>query len=325
MDILIHIGAPKTGSSAIQSGFAKNAEPLARACVLYPDFASLEKARADKITSGNGVPLAKFFGAPVGDHIKTDHLLPEIRSAIGRYDKVVYSSEVISLFDLGVAARRYQEIRSIARDVRILIYVRSIAGHALSSYHQRIKSARTQASFEDFIRQDYAGLSQLALIERSVEAFGRDALVVRSYDADRADLFATCLRTFLGVDDLSGFDISPATVNRSLTDHEVAIMRVISPCFQTPLQARVASDAMIYGAPALKRRDAISPAAFDALTHLHGHEAAAISAFLHRQTIELMSDGMVVSDAAEPELSETEKALARMIAGVIVGSKIHAL
>jgi hypothetical protein len=57
--VVLHVGPPKTGTSALQVFFAQNASALHRLGVLYPRIDHFDIARRGKVAAGNGVGLAK--------------------------------------------------------------------------------------------------------------------------------------------------------------------------------------------------------------------------------------------------------------------------
>src|SRR5476649_287445 len=61
MRVVLHIGAQKTGSSAIQVGLARNRDALAKIGCLYPTADNDKTALQGGITSGNGMELAALL------------------------------------------------------------------------------------------------------------------------------------------------------------------------------------------------------------------------------------------------------------------------
>jgi hypothetical protein len=56
--LILHIGAPKTGTSAIQRFLASNIENLR---LIGMDYLNAEPPRADFHTTGNGLPIFLYF------------------------------------------------------------------------------------------------------------------------------------------------------------------------------------------------------------------------------------------------------------------------
>lgn len=147
--------------------------------------------------------------------------------------------------------------------------------------------------------------------------FDASELVVRNYDRAADDLIQDFLVRGLGLADTAGFNVEPGSVNRSLTETEVALMRAMAPIFKSRGQARVASDAMIHAPAHAGRRPTISRRALEAIEQTHADDLAIINALLPNDPIALASDRIVISEEAEPELSEAEQVLATVMAGLI--------
>ena len=317
MKLFLHIGATKTGTSLIQSALAKNVDALRANVIAYPDFVSLEQARANQITSGNGVPMSKLLGYEPGPQITTGHLADEMRAAFDAGLSLLYSSEMMSHFAAPEAAAFGRQVAALGYELRVIIYVRAIADHALSLYHQWIKSAQVTGSLADYVRNGYAAASQRRLVDRALRGFGPGAVMVRNYDAAGDDLFGDFLTGALGLPGGHGLAMDGARINRSLTAIEAAVMREMNPVFLTPVQARFASDSMLYAAPDLAPSRTMTSEAMRAIEEVCGGDVAAINAHVDGPPITLKSHEIVVSDEPPPELSEAEKAMARIIASLI--------
>src|SRR4051794_33456059 len=139
--LFLHAGAPKTGTSFLQVLFARYAEDLELAGIIYPRGHRFDDAKAGKITSGNGVEMAKYI-LPRLPHDIPDKaaFLERFRSQLAnaRGKNVLYSSEYLTF-----EGKRAKDIADTARDagyaVRVIYFVRSLAPAALSAYSQLLK------------------------------------------------------------------------------------------------------------------------------------------------------------------------------------------
>ena len=59
--VYLHCGAAKTGTSFLQTLFAKHSEDLISEGILYPFNKFVSGAEKGNITSGNGVPMANYL------------------------------------------------------------------------------------------------------------------------------------------------------------------------------------------------------------------------------------------------------------------------
>jgi hypothetical protein len=317
--LYLHIGVHKTGTSALQAAFAKNVDPLLASNVLYPDYWSLAKARDNRITSGNGVPVAKLMGVPLPTVPEDDtaKVLEDLANARASGRNVLYSSETMDLFD-PVSTRAFRDqVRELGFEVRVVAYFRAIADHAHSYYQQQIKHGVMTRTFTEYLLQDYAVEMQSHLVHKMLDVFETREIIARNYDRAKDALIPDFLAGVLGLQDISAFDTAPAQVNRSHSDIEAALLRTMAPLFANAQQSRIASDAMIYCSPNAHGKRSISSESMRIITERHADALAVINRLLPDAPIALKSDGLEVSDQPESQLTEAEKALAAMIAGLI--------
>jgi hypothetical protein len=314
--IVIHMGAAKTGTSSLQSAFAKNVDQFLEHNIAYPHDESLDRAKVDLVTSGNGVGLAKMLGANLGDNVKTDSVLDDVKAAAELGRDVLFSSEAIGLLQPGPTAQFREIIKGLGFELRVIVYFRSIADHAASLYQQHIKEGSTQSRLADFIRHEY-GKPQTSLAGTISKIFDASEIVARNYDIASGNLLDDFLTGALNLTSTSGFATNQTRVNRSLTPTESALMRIMGPIFKSKVQARVASDAIINGPPQSDQPPTISTEAMRAIEELHSGSLEPINSLMPRTPIGLKSDKIVISDQPEPQLSEAERVLAAMIAGII--------
>lgn len=320
----LHVGAGKTGTSALQVAFARNADRLLAAGILYPADAMSGHAKAGRVTSGNGVALAKYLGVPFGpaaDGIRSDHLKEEVAHAYCAGLDLLYSSETLSVVQPEQAREFVAFANDIGYQVRAVIYFRAIADHAVSLYQQTIKHGETRLDLVEYLREVYSA-GQLDTLTNLLRIFHPDDIIARNYDLAAKHLVEDFLTKVLGLD-ARDYDTAVEVINRSLTDVEIALMRVMNPLFKSSLQAFVASGALIYGLPDAKRSNTITSEAMRTIASLHGDSVAKINEFLPDSPITLKSERLIVSDAPGPELSEAEKALAVMVAGIIRASDLN--
>src|SRR4051812_30228481 len=168
--LYIHLGAPKTGTSALQSAFASHTHQFLDHNVVYPHFRTLENASAGSVSSGNGVPLAKLLNPSHSARVETDHVYDQIREAFSGGHDILYSCEGIGRFRL----EKMLEFREFAERVGYqlvpVVYVRAIADHAVSAYQQAVKSKLYSDSLVEFVRSRYSG-TQTRLVKKIQHIF----------------------------------------------------------------------------------------------------------------------------------------------------------
>jgi hypothetical protein len=88
--LILHIGAPKTGTSAIQRYLASNIENLR---LIWMDYLNAEPPRADFHTTGKGLPIFLYFERAEAEPKKLESL---INGYFGAQRTAVISSELLS-------------------------------------------------------------------------------------------------------------------------------------------------------------------------------------------------------------------------------------
>jgi hypothetical protein len=224
-----HIGAGKTGTSAIQVALVRNRQLLADYGLLYPESHSDALASQGLITSGNGNLLADILW-------RTDANQPAAKQRIKRLldqypeHSLVYSSERIVTCDIDRFAELSELFRTNGVNVKIIYYVRHLMDYAVSLYGQSVKRAGAALDFTNWIGR-YRSNYQTVLQDYS-RVVGKENLVVRLYDQERHDLLNGFFRIVLGPswksEERPLTTAGDETVNRSLTLDETRIMLLVN-------------------------------------------------------------------------------------------------
>src|SRR3990170_1606222 len=140
--LILHAGAPKTGTSFLQVLFARHAAALERLGIVYPRGYLFDEAAAGYITSGNGVAMANYI-LPTLPHAIGDKerflsdFDRDLSEAGGRH--VLYSSEFL-IFEPG---DRLNAIAATAAkhgySPRAIYFVRDVDRALVATYSQRVK------------------------------------------------------------------------------------------------------------------------------------------------------------------------------------------
>ena len=181
---LLHIGVPKTGSTALQQFLSVNAAVLARAGWSYPDVSRRGWGHHDlAFLLGDGYPdWAK--PQPRGlDELAAD-LATACRDSIG----VILSSENFYLFADPLRTRDLL-VRSGLHpgSIRIIVYLRRQDDMHLSWYNQAVKAQGYAGTLEESIRATAGTWDYAARLEPWQAAFGGDNLVIRVYPSRHCD------------------------------------------------------------------------------------------------------------------------------------------
>lgn len=249
MTIVLHIGAPKTGSSAIQLALARDQARLARFGVHY-GLGEAEKAalRKEPTSSGNGARL--------GHMLNPRH--PE-SARLGAYQPADFRRDFVSPalpFSLisgeGMAGAGREQLLDFrdrilgGGDVRVIAFVRPVADQAASTYLQMVKTRGYARDFDSFCRDDFRD-TQGAALRLFAETFGADRVQVLGYERSKADIYGA----FLGA---LGMDWrpkrGPAPVNRSLSQTELDVLLACNAIYRRPAElAQLVSRRLLAAAP----------------------------------------------------------------------------
>lgn len=240
--LYLHIGMPKTGTTAIQNFCVRNVERLARLGYCYPRMPYRQPGNVGYERNGfflDGIAWRERGGAlSESDRQAWRRCMDYLSAKFRRYSSVVLSDEGIFEVtmrdgqDLWGRLKRESEVRGF--DVRIILYLRRQDQYLNSNWAQAVKAASTRyatLSFDEIISQEanWPSLDYYAVLERIAAHFGRDAIDVRIYDRDRFE-DGDVLKDFtkaIGLRWDAGF-AHPGNVNLSLSNNLLEIKRIIN-------------------------------------------------------------------------------------------------
>ena len=213
---ILHVGPPKTGTTAIQRTLDLNRAQLAAAGIAYPAagirfFAHHALVAAAKSGDTAFAPLARTIAALPG--------------------RLVLSSEVIA----GADAATLRRIATLFADQppRVVLYARSPLEVLASHWSETLKAGNTWSLPECALDAAVAKGPPLAMcpdvfLPRLAAAFGRDAIEIHLYATaldTHGDVAAHFMRAVLGITD---FARPGARLNRSLAPVEAEVLRQIN-------------------------------------------------------------------------------------------------
>ncbi len=212
-NLILHIGAPKAGSSALQSFFALNAEAMKRQGIFYPPFNTDQAAREGKPTNGNGHDLGRAL-----EHDPRPGAREMLRTRLSHPSPNIFlSCEYFwAIKQLG-ADLLAEEAERAAREIRILAYLRPQPDWLFSGYAHRLRHhGETRGIREFYLRQREKMIPQVAL-----QFMLRFKPKVRLY---RSTGLCDDAAAFLGI---GGEDLiyPPVRVNAGMSIGEASAMR----------------------------------------------------------------------------------------------------
>jgi hypothetical protein len=192
--LILHIGYPKTGTTALQSFWHLNAAFLRDNALLYPQAGRVHTAHY-----GYSYRLGLHDGDTRFDVSELDEMISCLRAEMDQngVNRALLSSEVF------IKAADPETVRTVFEgfDVKILVYLRRHDHLLESGYSQSVRSSPSppwDSSIGSFIlHQLGAGqfsYDYLALLRRWSEVFGKSNMMIRAYqEAREHDLFADSL------------------------------------------------------------------------------------------------------------------------------------
>ncbi|WP_402466801.1 hypothetical protein [Isoptericola aurantiacus] len=317
--LLLHLGINKTGSTALQIAFVRNRDVLREHGVHYPMSSSDARALSGEVVSGNGNALLPYLGQ--GGRANDEQALAALATLLRELDAtedptVLYSSELLFRFspDRITALAQLLEERGVT--LQVAVYLRDIAGHALSVYAQGVKKNRVTSDLEGYLGRDgeparYAPPLRSRL-QHLRDVLGVENVRVLHYDTERAHLVPGFFSTVLRLDPAVPLDLGAGFVNRSLTVHELELMRHANRNLRQKSAAWALSDAlMARPAPPDGRRLQLTQQDLDHLHHQFDDEVRWINETFfpdERLTVE-GGAGVIADSRVEAESTAMERHL----------------
>lgn len=180
--LVVHIGAPKTGSTSLQRWFDRNREAALEHSIVYP-------AAGRHPVAGAHAHHNAVYGLHPGWHDEWFRpeqgdlaaVLAEARGSRARFG-VISSEAFYDLPEPGIAAVREA---TLDLDVRVVAFVRRQDQYLESAYVQLARFGLVEGDVEAFFEQEPGRLDHLVHVERWSAAFGQEAMVVIPFEPDR--------------------------------------------------------------------------------------------------------------------------------------------
>ncbi len=250
MKLILHIGAPKTGTTALQETFSRNRDALRQSGVLYP----LAGCRIGSKTISRHVGFRFAFhplSAPPNGVMGTFNLTSkdareaysqafkndfdkEIESATG-IDQVVVSDEALFVFPHNrMISGLHDFLNERFDEVSVVCHLREPASYLSSSYSQHIKMGGCKGIAEYFGNYLEDGIYSKKL-ERWGETVGHKNMSVKIYSGDILSDFMQ----IIGKD----FELAlPKTApNRGLSKSGLELLRNLNTAYKENKKTRPAN------------------------------------------------------------------------------------
>lgn len=236
-DLVVHLGARKTGTSSIQQLLRRNPEVLKSVDSLYPSTPG--QTRHSKFALFL-TPDEEWEGLPpwVRKHADGPHdfrrqfrqdLHTEVADSGAR--RMLLSDEVLFEGSAGLLKRLRRFARNNARSLRVVVYLCRQDDHLVSRYQQEVKRGETRRLTDRTLHLDFAEIYDYATrLTQVAEVLEPDEMAVRRYDRETftgGSLLADFLEA-AGIDvPLEQWDL-PQAHNVSLDAESVEFLRLLN-------------------------------------------------------------------------------------------------
>lgn len=244
--VYIHVGTPKTGTSAIQSFCASNRQTLQKHRVCYPDLGyRFEGIGINR--NANFLVHKCFRSDKKRDHEQEEDLTREgmekIRGLLEHCDTLVLSDEQFwnnRDFDAGRWERFRLWFEQMGATLKVIVYLRRQDQLIQSYWAQQVKETMTM-DFSEYLssgKYRYFRLDYLARLEEIERGIGRNNLIVRVYEKEQylgeQPTIISDFMHILGLG-LDGFILPEKSVNVSLVGKYLEVKRILNslPEFKT--------------------------------------------------------------------------------------------
>lgn len=234
--LVLHIGLPKTGSSALQVFCAQNRKALLAQSLDYFELGDFALGARAKISSGNGAHLARSFLRPKGAGYRADR--DQQLAALGRKisastcDTGLLSSELFVFAEDAALTEFSKWLGERGISLKFFYFIREQIQLLTSGYIQRVKRGACTENAEDYIVRAYAKIPHLKyskLFDRLANLVGPEQIICRNYQDARPAKHGIC-DVFLGALGLDPKDMkfADASINVSLNMVEIKIMLALN-------------------------------------------------------------------------------------------------
>lgn len=234
--VSVHIGGPKTGSTAVQAFLSRSLATLRDRGVLYPDVCLRGFGHHDlAFLVGGGYPV---WATPQERGLESLALDLD-RALMSESLHVVLSSEDFFLYPRPEVLKALIDRKEHGRRTQIIVYIRRQDQMAVSWYNQAVKAQGYAGDFEACERETRHLWDYRVQLATWATAFGEENMRVRVYEPGAlkdGDICADLLEV-LGIDGL-GLPGAGALVNTNLNRDLVEFQRQVNRLPLEPAQKR---------------------------------------------------------------------------------------
>jgi hypothetical protein len=235
VDVVLHVGMGKTGTSSVQFFLRDHREALVEAGLLYPMTPGRGRHHKLSLSVKSDEELARSpewarLGQNDSQRFRRRFrrkVLTEVEES--GLSRVLFSDEVLFGSSYPALRRLGTWLTSVARTLRVVVYLRRQDEHLVSRYQEEVKLGETRR-LDSWARLDYSGLYDYhTRLRRHTELLTPTELVVRRYERDRFP-DGSVLQDFLdavGVD-LDVGDVAGGDRNVGLDAESLEFLRLLN-------------------------------------------------------------------------------------------------
>ncbi len=233
--LYLHIGMPKTGTTAIQGFFETNQEVLKQYGISYPLMEQNETGEYKN---------AHFLSPRDYKRGLYKHNWSIVESELKKYEKVLLSDE--TLFRTGGDVDEFwkiilKRIEKAGADLKVIIYLRRQDDFFLSYYFQNVRKRSRVLSLRESVLREWMYMPQwnyYKYVQRIASVIGKENIIIRVYEKDqlkggRGSTVDDILEILgIGPDKYKDLDFELKMYNPSIRDLTVAAKRYYNQVFE---------------------------------------------------------------------------------------------
>lgn len=271
MRVILHLGADKTGTSAIQAALSALREPLSAAGIFYPRGHDEQDLRAESGLKSEGNAIA------LGNYLHPTRTTPNIprEEAVAWLDKcvaqakgrdILFSSETLQTPDVSPIEELADYFGGHGYDISIIYYLRHALDQAVAAYLQhlkrgfsgvpRLEKVRDLSTFLETYKIPYA-----QTLNRFSNRVPHERMSIRLFDTERRSL----VPGFLKLISNKTFDI-PTTeriINRSPSPAEQIVFEELANLPNGPRLCRTVGELWLNRPTKESTDNVVTEAAFE--------------------------------------------------------------
>jgi hypothetical protein len=283
--LIVHVGPPKTGSSALQAYFAANRPVFLKNNIGYhhsPQF-----TRPDLITSGNGL---KLYQALNGD-CSREELENTIRSYCQNHTLSICSSEYLAAVKVEQWELFRKACESMSIEPTMVVFVRDVEPFFRSAYNQGVKRHGRYQDYAEFAMNSPRAYHHVIHLRTILEAFEIKAVRVIYYEEARDALDLAFWKSLALPYEQFDRAAIQKKVNRSLISCEIDILRNLNKATGLKYTVQL-SDYLIYARPDLVEEGVSAPEIVSLLKENYQDDIDWVNAlfFNGRKALKVVSD-----------------------------------